>query len=250
MSVTTAVARRNIIVITHNPLFLLPPVLAPLVFFASFAGGFSGLSNVPAFNYSPGYTTFQFVFVVIQSSIFNGVISAIGIGRDFETGFMKRLMLAAGNRNGIVGGYVLASLARAFASLIIISTAAAIAGVRFQGSVTDLMAAIGLLAAIATSGTLFGATVSFRLKTVQAAPLVQMPVFLLLFMAPTFVPYNLLTGWIQRVAAGNPLTTFLTTQRSLIAGTPTNLVLPFAIAVSMVVALAIFATRSVAKAES
>lgn len=249
MSVSTAIARRNLIVISSHPLFLLPAILAPLVFFASFSGGFSGLSSVPEFDYSPGYTTFQFVFVLLQSSIFNGVVSAIGIGRDFETGFMKRLMLASPGREGIVVGYVLAALTRATASVMVLSVAGAIAGVRFQGGPAQIVAAIALLATIVIMGTLFGASVSFKLKTVQAAPLVQIPTFLLLFLAPTFVPYELLSGWIKRAAAGNPVTPLLTTQRALVAGEPANLALPFAIAIFIVAALAILASRNAVAAE-
>ena len=43
-----------------------------------------------------------------------------------------------------------------------------------------------------------------RFRTIQAAPLMQMPVFLVLFFAPVYVPLELLEGWIESVAALNP----------------------------------------------
>ena len=40
-----------------------------------------------------------------------------------------------------------------------------------------------------------------RFRTVQAGPIMQMPVFLILFFAPVYVPLSLLTGWLHAVAS-------------------------------------------------
>ena len=50
----------------------------------------------------------------------------------------------------------------------------------------------------------------------------QMPVFLVLFFAPVYVPLSLLEGWIHAVATVNPLTRVLEAGRSLLAGSPTE----------------------------
>jgi hypothetical protein len=46
----------------------------------------------------------------------------------------------------------------------------------------------------------------------------QTPVFLLLFLAPVYVPLGLLKGWIHAVASINPATAFLDAGRGLISG--------------------------------
>ena len=88
----------------HNfltkPSLLLPALIFPLFFFASFAGGLSAVGNVPDFDYPTGYTAFQYVFVLMQSAAFGGVFTGFGIARDFETGFARRLLLAAPDRRG------------------------------------------------------------------------------------------------------------------------------------------------------
>ena len=45
-----------------------------------------------------------------------------------------------------------------------------------------------------------------RFRTIQAGPVMQMPVFLTLFFAPVYVPLDLLEGWIHTVATLNPIT--------------------------------------------
>ena len=81
-----------------NPSLLLPSIVFPLFFFVAFAGGLSRVEDVRGFEYGAGYTAFQFVFVLLQSAAFGGVFTGFGIARDFESGFARRLLLAAPNR--------------------------------------------------------------------------------------------------------------------------------------------------------
>ena len=60
---------------------------------------------------------------------------------------------------------------------------------------------------------------AMRFRTMQAGPVMQMPVFLVLFFAPVYVPLALLNGWIETVATVNPLTYVLEAVRSLLAAT-------------------------------
>ena len=62
--------------------------------------------------------------------------------------------------------------------------------------------------------------VAMRFQSVQAGPIMQTPVFLLLFFAPVYVPLKLLQGWIHGVATGNPITQLLEANRGLLAGEP------------------------------
>ena len=39
---------------------------------------------------------------------------------------------------------------------------------------------------------------AMRLRTMQAAPLIQLPAFLIIFTAPVYVPRDLLEGWVAR----------------------------------------------------
>ena len=90
-----------------TPQILLPSLLFPLFFFTAFAGGLSQVCDVPGFDYPPGYTAFQFVFVLLQSAAFSGVFTGLRRRARLRGGFAKRLMLAAPRRSGIVLGYAL-----------------------------------------------------------------------------------------------------------------------------------------------
>ena len=110
-----------------NPAFLVPSLLFPLFFFVSFAGGLAAIGEVPGFDFPSGYTAFQFVFVLLQSAAFGGVFTGFAMARDFETGFGRRYMLAASRRSGIVAGYALAALFRAFVTWTVLTAVALVA---------------------------------------------------------------------------------------------------------------------------
>ena len=95
VAVAHGVAWRTLHNVFTNPSLLIPSLVFPLFFFTAFAGGLSRVEDVPGFDFPSGYTAFQFVFVVLQSAAFSGVFTGFGIARDFESGFMRRLMLAA-----------------------------------------------------------------------------------------------------------------------------------------------------------
>ena len=75
-------------------------------------------------------------------------------------------------------------------------------------------------------GLMWACGVAMRFRSVQAGPLMQTPVFMLLFLAPVYVPLDLLQGWIHLVARFNPLTFLLEAGRGLIDGHPTQVLPP------------------------
>lgn len=233
-----------------NPSFLLPSLLFPLFFFAAFVGGLSRIRDVPGFNFPLGYTAFQFVFVLLQSAAFSGVFTGFGIARDFETGFMRRLMLAAPNRVGIVIGYAIAGLVRWVTVIVVVTGVAFAARMKIGGGGVDLFGLYVLGFLLSIVGTLWSTGVAMRLRTQQAFPVIQMPVFILLFFAPVYVPLSLLSGWLHGVARVNPITPLLEEGRGLISGEPDKTLLAFAILFALLAGFTIWAIRGLWRAEA
>ena len=64
----------------------------------------------------------------------------------------------------------------------------------------------------------------------------QMPVFILLFFAPVYVPLALLEGWIEINAKLNPITDILEAERSMLAGDEVHVGLAFSLAAVLILA--------------
>ena len=248
-SVASGVAWRSAHNAFTNPAFLLPSLLFPLFFLAAFAGGLSAIGNVPSFDYEPGYTSFQYVFVFIQSAAFGGVFQGFSIARDFENGFAQRLLLAAPSRSGIIAGYAAAALVRWLLTATVVTIAALLGGMDVPGQGVDLFGLLLLGMLVNTCSILWACGVAMRLRTEQAGSLIQMPVFLILFLAPVYVPVDLLHGWVQAMAKINPATPVLEAGRSLLAGSPEKVGLALAIMVAAIAVMAVWARTGLRSAE-
>ena len=233
-----------------NPGLLIPQLAFPLFFFTAFAGGLSSIRHVPGFDFKQGYTAFQFVFVLLQSAAFGGVFTGFGVARDFETGFARRLLLAAPHRTGIVLGYALAALVRWAVTATVLTIVAFAVGMRVGGGGVDLPALYLLAAILNQAAALWACGVAMRLRSMQAGPVMQMPVFLVLFFAPVYVPLKLLSGWIHAVAVVNPVTRVLEAGRSFIAGSPTEVAAAYGSALGLALLFSLWALGGLRKAEA
>jgi ABC-2 type transport system permease protein len=248
--VALGVAWRGIHNAFTNPAILLPSMLFPLFFFTAFAGGLSRVADVPGFDFPAGYTAFQFVFVFLQSAAFGGIFNGFAIARDFESGFSRRLLLAAPRRSGIVAGYALVALVRWVATTAVVTVVALLAGMEVLGNGVELAGLLGLGLLVNLTALLWATGIAMRFRTLQAGPLMQVPVFLTLFLAPVYVPLDLLDGWIHAIATVNPATFLLESGRGLIAGDPVEVAAAFGIAFGGVALFALWALRGLRSAEA
>jgi ABC-2 type transport system permease protein len=245
--VAWAVAGRQTYKYFTNPAFL-APALFPLFFFVAFAGGLTRVGDIPGFDYAAGYIAFQYVWALLQAVTMGGAFTGFSIASDFENGFARRLMLAASNRYGIILGYTMASLVRAFMTGTLVTVLALATGMPITGGF-DFFGLIALAVLANIAATLFGAGIAMMLRTQQAGPVIRTPIFLVLFLAPVFVPLNLLTGWIETVARLNPFTAILDAARGFLAGDPQNVVPAFVISAALILALSLWAVLGLRQAE-
>jgi len=249
LAVATGLAVRQITILRGNRSLLLPPMLFPLLNLAAFAGGLSRLRHVPGFDYGSGYTAFVFVFVLLQSAAFGGVFTGFAIARDFDSGFARRLLLAAPQRSGIIAGYTIGALLRWALTGSVVTVAALIAGMNVDGNGVQLVGLLGLGVAMNLAAALWACGVAMFLRTEQAGALIQMPVFVLLFLAPVYVPLPLLTGWIHDIANINLVTAVLEAGRGLLAGSPVKVAIAFGGLAAAAAVMTLFARRGLASAE-
>jgi ABC-2 type transport system permease protein len=248
--VVRAVAWRQLHNMLTNPAFLLPSLIFPLFFFTAFAGGLSSVGDVPGFSFPSGYTAFQFVFVLLQAAAFGGVFTGFSIAADFERGFARRLMLAAQDRRGILVGYAVAAACRAVIVGVLLFGVALATGMQVGGDGVDVGGLVVLAMLVNVAALMFAAGVAMRLRTIQAGPLMQMPVFIVLFLAPVYVPLSLLSGWVEAAAHLNRVTVLMEGGRDLIAGTGAPVVALYGVALTLVVVFAAWALRGLRRAEA
>ncbi len=249
VAVARTVAWRNLHLLVRAPALLLPPLVFPLFFYMAFAGGLSSVGDLPGFDYY-NYDAFQFVFVLLQSAAFGGVFIGFSIGADFDSGFTRRLFLSAADRSAVLAGFGIAGLIRSVFVWAVVFAIALATGMKVGGGGVDLGGLIALALVVNLAAFLFAAGMMTRMRTLQAAPAMQLPLFMILMTAPIYVPRELLQGWIASVSKVNPFTAILESGRSLMAGSPFHVLLAFGAAGGIAALLVVFARRGLRKAEA
>ncbi|CAB4916159.1 unannotated protein [freshwater metagenome] len=247
--VARAVLRRTTIHTYKNPAIIVPALAFPLVFLVAFAGGLSAVSSVPGFDFAAGYTAFQFVFVFLQMSAFGGIFSGYRLAEDFESGFARRLMVAAPQRLGLIIGYTLAGLVRFALIGVILWVLALATGMQVLGGVLDVLGIVALGALVSAACALWSIGLALRYRTVDIGSFMQTPIFVLLFIAPVYVPLVLLSGWIHSAASINPFTLLLDAARGFITGEPVKVIAAFAAALGILALMWVWATSQLRRAE-
>ena len=87
-------------------------------------------------------------------------------------------MVAAPDRRGILLGYGIGAIGRWAVTALVLTSVAMLAGMEVGGNGVDVFALYTLAALVNVIGLTWSAGVAMRFRSLQAAPLMQLPVFL------------------------------------------------------------------------
>jgi ABC-2 type transport system permease protein len=210
--VSLALAQRSLIGILRIPAAVIPLIAMPVFFVVAFSGSFSRLSSLPSFP-TDNVLNWFVPFAILQGSAFAGFGTGFATVRDIETGFYDRLLLAPGSRVGLMVGPVLASLARATFTVVVVLLFGLALGADLPGGATGLLAlwVAGLGVAVISTGWALGLV--FRVPNQRAGPILQVGIFFSTFLSTGNVPLPDQTGWVKHIAGVNPLTDMLAMAR-------------------------------------
>ena len=149
-----AIAWRHLYKWITIPSNFMPTFIFPLIFFAGFAGALGKVGTIPGFDYPASYTTWIFMFSLLQTCLFGGLATGFTIAGDFQSGFARRLMLAVANRNAILLGYIMSTFVRAVIMSVIVTLVALVAGLELLGSPLQIAGVFLLALSMSIIGTL------------------------------------------------------------------------------------------------
>lgn len=235
VSVLLAVAARRLRLFATNRAISIPYFAMPLLFLAFGGGGLHNLGAAPAFDFPAGYTTFYFVYVLLQGAAFAGTGTGAAIAADFESGFARRFLLVAPHRISIVAGYILSAAILSLFLMLFLTLVGLGVGVKLDGSLSELAGLYALAILLTIISALWTAGFALRVRLSRAQTSATMPIFLTLMLSPAFVPRPLLSSWMRFAADHNPYTAILEAARGLISGRPDETAFGFIVAAGVAV---------------
>ncbi|HEX9258490.1 MAG TPA: ABC transporter permease [Acidimicrobiales bacterium] len=246
--VSRALAGRSLRSITRQPSAFVPSLLFPIFQTIAFSGAFGAITGLPFFPTRNALSWFV-PLAAIQGAGFAGMFTAFGVVRDFEDGFVDRLLLAPTRRHTLLYGPLLAALARAFVPVALVLAVGALGGVEVPGGVLGLAMLLLACLGVSVTAACWALGLAYRFQSMQAAPLMQIGLFFAIFMSTSQMPLEGLSGWLKTVARVNPMTYVLGMGRSGFIGQVTwEAVWKGLVALAVLLALtSTFATRGLRK---
>jgi len=207
--------RRSLVTISRAPEALLPPVVISLFFlviYQSTLGKASGF--IPGI--SGSYLGFILPLSIVSSALSGAGIAAQNLVRDLERGYFDKLILTPVSRPALLLGPILAGSVILGIQAAIVVLVALLLGLHPATGVLGLLAVVGFAVLLGTGFA--GFTVSAALGSGSAAATqgASFIFFPLTFLAPTFVPIDLLSGWLKVAAQANPITYVLEAMRAIL----------------------------------
>lgn len=216
-SVAWRLALRSLSLIPRVPATFIPSLIFPIFTVVVFSGAFGAVAQLPGFPVE-SMIDWMLPMAVVQGASFTGVTVGLGLARDLEGGFFDRLQLAPVRPVALVAGPALAAMFRALLPFGLVLTAGLVGGAHIRGGVTGVVvlfvAAEGV--ALVSSGWALG--LALRFKTMKIGALMQVGVFVTVFLSTANVPIEYLTGWLHTVARFNPMTNVLALARAGFVG--------------------------------
>ena len=180
----------------------IPGVLAPTIFFLGLNGVFGSLIHLPGFD-GGSYESFIVPVSMLQGAGFTGAAAGVNLARDYEQGWVDRLLVSPAPRWVLLGGNVLAASARAFVPATFVLAIGFLIGVHWPG-IDGLVICYLMVAAMAAVAACWGSMLALHYKSQSAAPLMQAGILALVLLTPAYAPLALLQPWLETVARINP----------------------------------------------
>ncbi len=208
MSASTGLATRSLRNIRRLPSAFIPALLMPVFQVVSFSGTYAGVTQMPGFPTDRSVNWYLPMAVTMGAS-FAGLGTGFSMIRDLQTGFYDRLRMAPTTRRQLLLGPYLAAWARALIAVVLVTLVGLALGARPVGSGLGMFGLVLAGVGMATIGTGWGLGLAYRFKDMRAAAIMQLTLFLGLFLTDAQTPIEVMQGWLQTVARWNPLTRVL-----------------------------------------
>jgi ABC-2 type transport system permease protein/oleandomycin transport system permease protein len=217
VSDTLTIARRNLLVWTRVPAYIVFTVIQPVMFVLLFAFVFGGAIPVKGTT----YVNYLMPGIIGQTAAFASFGTAIALAQELKKGVIDRLRSMPMARSAVLAGRLVADTGRMLLTILIIVAVGYAVGFRFHNGFGPAVAMVVLATVFGLSICVIAAFTGLAIgdeESVQAFGLIWL--FPLTFVSSAFVPIQTMPGWLQAFAKHQPVTSVVDTMRALALGEP------------------------------
>ena len=217
ISDTLVLAKRSLLRVPRQPDLLVGFTVQPILFILLFVYVFGGAIQTPGFD----YVDFLIPGIIVQSIVFGGFVTALGLSDDVRKGLMDRFRSLPMARSALLTGRTLGDVATNVFQLIVMFSVGLLVGFNFSSSVGEVVAGIALLLFIGYAFSWVFAFIGLAASSPEAANAYGFTIlFPVTFVSSAFVPVKSMPDWLQPIAEHNPFTYMVNAARALFLGIP------------------------------
>jgi ABC transporter DrrB family efflux protein len=234
-------AKRSVLRIRRQPDLLVGFTVQPIMFVLLFVYVFGGAIETPGLDYAD----FLIPGIIVQSMVFGGFVTALGLSEDLKKGLMDRFRSLPMSRAAVLTGRTLADISTNVVQLVVMLAVGFAVGFRFATSVSHVVGGLALCLLIGYAFSWVFAFIGLTASSPEAANAYGFTIlFPLTFISSAFVPTDTMPSWLQPVAEHNPFTTMVDAVRALFIGTPAGTSVWLSVVWSVAIAV-VFGTLAV-----
>lgn len=210
-------AKRNLQHIPRIPAQLLDVTIQPIIFVLLFRFVFGGAISTGGVS----YVNYLMPGIFIQTLIFGGVNTGVGLAEDLNRGLVDRFRSLPMARSAVLAGRTISDLVQSTLGVTVMLTVGLLVGFRPHLNVLDLCAALLLILLCGFTFSWIGATMGLIAPNAESVQAVGfMVIFPLTFASSAFVPTSTMPGWLRAFADHQPVTLIVNATRGLLLGQP------------------------------
>jgi ABC-2 type transport system permease protein len=210
---TASIAGRALRGVPRDLEAVTPPIFISVFFFIVNVATLQKVTQSAGAGFS--YKAFQMPTAILLGV--TGVSRAPALVLDIQNGYLDRLLMTPIRRFSILIGHMVADVTVAMCLTLPILILGFAIGVRFETGVLGVVVFILISALWSLSFSGFGYAVALKTGNPAAVNSMFLLFFPFLFLTSSYVPRNQLSGWLDTVAAFNPVTYLLEGLRSLVS---------------------------------
>jgi ABC-2 type transport system permease protein/oleandomycin transport system permease protein len=216
---TLVLAKRSLKRIRRQPDLLIGFTVQPVMFVLLFVYVFGGAIKTPGLD----YVDFLMPGIIVQSMVFGGFVTALGLAEDLKKGLIDRFRSLPMWGPAVIAGRILADVGTNVIQLLVMFTVGIAAGFRFSNGAPEVVAGIALLLLFGYAFSWVFAFIGLTASSPEASNAYGFTIlFPVTFVSSAFVPVGTMPSWLEPVAANNPFTTMVDAARALFLGTPAS----------------------------
>ncbi|MEA2293179.1 MAG: type transport system permease protein [Solirubrobacteraceae bacterium] len=215
---TLLLTRRNLRIALRTPQLIALASIMPIMFVLLFRYVFGGSIHVPGYRH---YVDYLMPGIIVQTSLFGGSSSAVGVAEDLAKGVTDRLRSLPTNRAAILAARTLADLIRLAYTVALMVALGLLVGFRFGNSPLPIIGGFAIVMLFGYACSWLFTLLGLLVRNVETAAMAGfLLTFPLVFASSVFTSTATFPHWLQTFANAQPVTQVTNALRAITHGVP------------------------------